>query len=263
VAVLEGGLVRCRRIAVGQLPGSRGILFVGGSFRSVNPRIVAAGSGALEDALMSGDGVICLGRVPICGATSGTVRGDAFLGPDGELEAVLIGVGPGGRILGNGVILVSQQVAILPGGVIAPGIAQLIDTLAASIGEFDAEPSAGTLTIEGNLTISQTGVLSITVLGAAASQQDKLVIDGKATLGGELVITFANGFLPKEGDQFAFLQATSVSGSFAKVTVAGLPPGYKFSVSSAGGSVTLTVTDDGNPTTIPGQAKTYLPTVQK
>ena len=54
-------------------PGSHGILFVSGAFRSVNPRIVAVGSGALADALVKGDGVVCLGRVALCGATSGTV----------------------------------------------------------------------------------------------------------------------------------------------------------------------------------------------
>ncbi len=260
--VTNGALVRCRQIAVGQLPGSHGILFVSGSFRSVNPRIVAAGSGALADALVKGDGVICLGRVAICGATSGTVRGDVFLSPDGELQAMIVAVGPGGRILGNGVILTGDGVLQI-GGTVAPGVVQLSDSQAASAAEFNTEPSAGTLTLQGNLVISQTGVLSMTVLGAAPAQQDRLVVSGAATLGGELVINFANGFLPGEGNQFTFLQAKTISGSFAKVTVVGLPPAFKFNVGSAGGNITFTVTDDGDPNTSANQFKTYLPTIDK
>jgi hypothetical protein len=259
--------VQCHQIVVGFGPGSRGELNINGAFRSVTPTVAAVGSASFAEALETGRGIVCIGRVARCGATAGTVRGDVALGPDGVLEAVIVVVGPGGRILGNGSVVASGAVAV-NGGTVAPGVfvdggAEAAETDRMDESEVALAPSAGTLTIQGNLTLSSTSVISMEVLGPAA-QQDRIVVSGAATLAGTLLVQFANGYVPQEGDQFAFIQAGSTSGSFGKVTVTGLPPAFQVSIGSANGIVTLTVTDDGDPDTTPGNAsKIYLPIVRK
>lgn len=265
--VSNGGLVQCHQVVVGFAPGSRGELNISGAFRSILPTVAAVGSASFEDALVTGRGVVCVGRVARCGSTVGTVRGDVALGPDGVLEAVIVAVGPGGRILGNGVVIASGAVSV-NGGTVAPGVFVSEGAAAAKTDRMEESevalaPSAGTLTIEGHLMLSSTSVISLEVLGPAAAQQDRIVVSGTATLAGTLLVQFANGYVPAEGDQFAFIQAGSTSGSFGTVTVTGLPSGFKIGVGSANGVVTLTVTDDGDPSTPGDAAKTYLPMVSK
>ena len=111
-------LVRCRQIAVGFAAGSRGEVNIDGILRSVNARVVADGP-RVED------GAICIGRVPLCGATGNTVRGEVVIGVDGILEGRVIGVGRGGRIRGSGLAITRDGVVVIDGGSVAPGIVQL------------------------------------------------------------------------------------------------------------------------------------------
>jgi hypothetical protein len=74
--------------------------------------------------------------------------------------------------------------------------------------------SPGTLTISGNYTQGQTGVLRIELGGAGAGQSDKLIITGNASLDGTLEIVLANGYIPDAGAAFQFLSAGSLSGGF-------------------------------------------------
>jgi len=50
----------------------------------------------------------------------------------------------------------------------------------------------------------------------------------QVTLGGTLEVRFLDGFLPRQGDQFEFVQAgTGLSGQFATVTFPDLAPGFE------------------------------------
>jgi hypothetical protein len=83
--------VRCRQIAVGFGAGSRGELNIDGSFRAVPAEVSADGP-------LPEDGAICIGRVPLCGATGNNVRGEVVLGVDGTLEGRIIAIGNGGTV---------------------------------------------------------------------------------------------------------------------------------------------------------------------
>ncbi len=88
------------------------------------------------------------------------------------------------------------------GGAVAPGL---------SIGELniggDYDQPGGALDIE------------IDDMGA-----DKLNITGNATLGGALVVTHLNGFVPEMTDEFVILEAASVNGEFDDLSI---PPVYE------------------------------------
>ncbi len=250
--VSNGALVRCRQIAVGSSSGSQGALNIDGIFRSVNARVVADGP-------RTEDGVICIGRVPLCGATSGLVRGEVVVGLDGILEGRVIGIGGGGRLRGSGIAITRDGVVVIDGGSVAPGIVQLGNQQRADA----ASHQVGTLTIQGNLTVSETGVITLHVLGGTADLQDRLVVSGTANLGGQVALNFGNGYAPKQGDQLALIQAATVTGAPQAVIIAGLAPGFQFDLDVVGGTLTLVALNDGVPTTQPLAQPVFLPLVQR
>ena len=138
---------------------------IDGILRSVNARVVADGPRAE-------DGVICIGGVPLCGAASNNVRGEVVIGVDGILEGRIIGVGRGGRIRGSGLAITTDGVVVIDGGSVAPGIVQLEGAQRAASAVPDGVATAqqvGTLKIQGNLTLSETGVITLHVLGGTAA----------------------------------------------------------------------------------------------
>lgn len=105
-------------------------------------------------------------------------------------------------------------------------------------GTFSPGHSPGTITINGNYTQGSGGTLNIEIGGTAAGAFDQLVVNGTATLGGTLNVSFINGFRPQLGDVYTFIVPTSVSGSFSQVTGGA----YGVSVNYASGALTVTVT---------------------
>jgi len=245
-----GGLVRCRQIAVGRDPGSRGALNIDGILRSTQARVVADGP-------RPGDGAICIGRVALCGASTGAVRGEVIVGLDGILEGRIIGVGSGGRLRGSGLAIAREGVVVIDGGSVAPGIVTLGGTqVATAVTQQD-----GTLTIQGNLTVSETGGITLSVRGATAARQDRLVVSGTLTMNGALEINFGGGYAPQEGDVFELILADSVIGAPRSVIFGGLEPGFLADVDVTGGALTLTALNDGQATETPPSL--HLPLIER
>jgi hypothetical protein len=250
--VSNGAFVRCRQLAVGFNAGSRGEMNIDGSFRAVAAQVVVTGPRAE-------DGAMCIGRVPLCGGSGNNVRGDVILGADGQMEARIVGIGNGGRLRGSGLVITTDGVVAFEGGSIAPGIVQ-INRMQAS---GDAPHQVGTLTIQGNVTISPTGVITMHLMGNTPDLQDRLVVSGTVNLGGDLTLNFGNGYAPKQGDRLALIQADAVTGSPANVVITGLADGFDFDLATAGGVLTLVALNDGVPTTEGGTSTIYLPMVQR
>ncbi len=76
--------------------------------------------------------------------------------------------------------------------------------------------SPGTLTITGNFTQGSTGTLAVEL--ASLTNFDRLIVGGNAALAGTLSVQSFGGFEPEYGQQFAFLQAGSISGAFDTIT---------------------------------------------
>ncbi|HRJ72164.1 MAG TPA: autotransporter domain-containing protein [Terrimicrobiaceae bacterium] len=117
------------------------------------------------------------------------------LAVNGTLTANNLFVQLGAWLQGNGVIFGN----VFNSGLVAPG------------------NSPGTLSIAGNFTQAGTATLAIEL--ASPTNFDRLIVTGNASLAGTLAVQSFGGFEPEYGQQFAFLQAGSISGSFDTITI--------------------------------------------
>jgi hypothetical protein len=88
-----------------------------------------------------------------------------------------------------------------------------------------ATGSAGLLNVQGNLVQTAAGTLEADLLGTSVAQQDRLQVSGTIALGGDLVITPANGVVLGAQDRYTVLSCTAdacLSGSFASIDTNGL-----------------------------------------
>ena len=80
----------------------------------------------------------------------------------------------------------------------------------------------GTLTILGNYTQTATGVLVIQIAGS--NQYGRLVIAGRATLDGTLVVSLLDNYVPAVGTTFQILTFAEYTGGFTRRSVWDCPP---------------------------------------
>jgi T5SS/PEP-CTERM-associated repeat protein len=105
--------------------------------------------------------------------------------------------------------------------------------------------SPGTLTIEGNY--EQTGgLLGIEIAGTALGEFDVLKVTGDVSLDGDLLLQFIDGFAPRQGDEFMFLDVDgTLIGEFANVQVRGLMPGFQFELRPDVDGLAMVALNDG------------------
>jgi hypothetical protein len=104
-------------------------------------------------------------------------------------------------------------------------------------GAVSAGNPLGTLTIAGNYSQSDDGVLNIALGGTNSGQSGQLAVSGSAALGGALNIVLTNGFAPLPGAKLEILSASGVSGTFASTNLA---PGLSLIYSNAAVYVAVT-----------------------
>ncbi len=89
----------------------------------------------------------------------------------------------------------------------------------------------GTLTVNGGVDMSSSRSLDIDIAGetTAGTDYDQLVVNGAATVGGNVTVHF-RGYTPKEGDSFDIVASIqAITGRFNnKVLGDQLPPGLKW-----------------------------------
>jgi T5SS/PEP-CTERM-associated repeat protein len=171
-------------------------------------------------------------------STDTLVVGDA--GPSGSgivqistgavLTADIVTVNRTGRIEGNGGRLVAGQ-RIVNGGTIAPGL------------------SPGVLTIEGNYEQSESGRLEVEIAGLTAqTQYDQLIVTGDVDIDGTLQLSFIDGFLPRTGDTFDFLEVGGLlTGGFSEVEIEGILPDWEYEFGQNGEVLQLRSLSDAVP----------------
>ncbi len=175
------------------------------------------------------------------------VGGNAYinegtLSVNGTLEAGNVLIELGAWLKGSGFILGN----VFNSGVVAPG------------------NSPGTLTINGNFTQSSGGTLQIEV--ASPTVFDRLIVSGNAQLAGQLQVLSFGSYKFKYGQQFAFLQAGSISGEFDSIVTSNpgtfrarfLKNGGTGSVLIAPTSYTL-VAQDQNQTKVAKALTSFIP----
>jgi hypothetical protein len=103
--------------------------------------------------------------------------------------------------------------------------------------------SPGTMTFNGNEDFSNsTMAMEVNGTGVAGTDFDQIVVNGTATLGGTLALTF-NFPVPHDGDIVTIIDATALSGTFSSVT--GLPEHWAVKYDSPNsGEVSLEYTNN-------------------
>ncbi len=102
----------------------------------------------------------------------------------------------------------------------------------------------GKLEIEGRFASDSAGTLAIDLGGLiAATQYDKLAVDGSVAIAGTLAVALADlgggTFVPSVGDAFTIITATdAISGSFGTLVA---PGGYNWNLTYGTNSVTLSI----------------------
>ncbi|MCC6232635.1 MAG: hypothetical protein IT580_08320 [Verrucomicrobiales bacterium] len=139
----------------------------------------------------------------------------------------VVRVGTGGTLLGSGRVI--GRVEVMAGGKASPGA------------------SPGLLAIRGSAELQQGSILECEIAGSVAgAEYDVLDVEGTVSLGGELVLVFADGFAPKRADRFSLVRARAgVENAFAAVRVLGLAPGFTYDLVKTGtGELQLVSTSD-------------------
>ena len=99
------------------------------------------------------------------------------------------------RLTGSGIIAGNLS----NGGLVSPG------------------SSPGTITVQGNYSQAATGRLLMEL--ASATDYDRLVVGGTASLAGSLTVSLLDGFMPVGSATFDLLTASSVTGQFTSTSV--------------------------------------------
>ena len=108
------------------------------------------------------------------------------------------------------------------------------------------DSTAGTLLVDGNLTLTSSSNLSIEIGGIAPGQFDLFDIDGSAVLDGTLTVELidlgAGVFQPQLGDSFGFLDAQfGASGAFDSLLLPSLTTGLAWDLTPLGMTTFLSV----------------------
>lgn len=174
---------------------------------------------------------------------SGSVSGDFGLTKTGAGSFTLSGQNTftGTTTVNAGTLVLQNSSAgsaqIVAGGTLA-GVGTVRGNLA-NAGVVAPGFSPGTITVNGDYSQSSTGRLRMEL--ASATDYDRLIVGGTATLGGALEVVPLPGFTYKVGQSYEIITANSVVGTFATVEspFAGLPLGIKFAPLYSPKAVTL------------------------
>jgi len=149
----------------------------------------------------------------------------------GVVRAAETRLGANGFLGANGTVVGD---VVNQGGTVAPGL------------------SPGTLTIDGNF-VFETGILELEIGGSGVGEYDVLNVLGDASfLGGTILFSFVDGFLPETGDVFDVLLAAAISG-LPNVTFdyAGLGDGFVFDFELGDDGLRFVALSGGDPIPTP------------
>lgn len=106
--------------------------------------------------------------------------------------------------------------------------------------------SPGIFTIVGDYLQPDPGALLIEIAGLTpGAQYDQIFVDGDATIEGNVIFKFIDGFLPTAGEVYDFLNVNGVADlSSASYEIQGLAHGWEFDIAfSAGGYQLVSLSD--------------------
>jgi T5SS/PEP-CTERM-associated repeat protein len=241
--VSNGGAIDVAGGSVGGAGGSNGTATVtgaGSQWNLVKSLDVGGFSEAVPGTLtVANSAVVRVGKfMGITSAGVVTLNGGSINVGAGSAAAGMLRVGAGGVLKYGGRVTGGKVLQAL-GGVIQPG------------------QSPGIARMEAGFEQEAGAVLEMEIAGVTAGTlYDQLIVTGSATLNGNLVVRFTNGYAPAQGQVFDLVTAGSVSGSFANVTIEGLQAGFQHQMRTMpDGRVQLVAQNAGVASTQPVEAK--------
>lgn len=223
LAVTNGGSVNARFANAGVFSNGNGLIQIAGAGSQLN----------IDEFLVVGS-ELGLGRIEainggVVNVGVASTGGSIFVDDGDELFIDQTST----AIVGHGT---SQM-----GSLVIGAVGQLVGTgtitgdVVNEAGFIGAGFSPGTLTINGNLSLLSDAFM-ITEIGLFS---DSINVSGNALLGGTLQVSDLGDIVVLPGDKFAFLTATSITGSFGNFIDT---TSYGFEISINGGTASLVAT---------------------
>jgi len=254
ITATNGGFLNADLIVLGDETGSDGTLDVNGGFvRAIDLLVGGRGKGVVN---LRNPGVVEVARRAAIG-----VRGDVTASDGGQFRVLSdvivdggLGVTPTGAVLvGTASRLKMGSIIVGTGGLITGtgtlfGNLQLQNPagLAGFGGTLAPAHSPGTITVDGSLEQEPLTLIEIEMAGTGAGQFDIVHVTKDAAVAGDLRLAFLDGFAPRTGDRFPFLQVDgALTGSFQNVEVRNLAPGFQFDLRLENGRYTMVALNDG------------------
>jgi len=184
-----------------------------------------------------------------------TIDGGRVLvsGPSAAIVgASRININNGGRLALDGGTIDVPQINVAPGGRLSLlsgtlRIHSVVGDLEGAGGVFSPGNSSSDGAISGNFTLDSGATLRVQLSNPGpGNPSGRLSIGGAATLGGMLLVQFANGFTPTSLQSFEFLTADEIQGGFSQFSLPALSNGLGWQLRYTTRSVALSVQPSAN-----------------
>ncbi|ACI56331.1 autotransporter-associated beta strand repeat protein [Rhizobium leguminosarum bv. trifolii WSM2304] len=171
-----------------------------------------------------------------------TVTMDAAKGGFDAIDSWRNDIGGKGRLIkrGSGILGLSGANSYAGGTVLEEGA--LMAGSSSAFGSGGLTVDGGSLVVAADKPLAvggdyQQSANATAKLALGANGAGTLAVEGKAALAGDLDVTLADGFVPAAGTKIEILKASTLSGTFGKLTISG----HKASLSYGPTSVILTI----------------------
>lgn len=201
--VAGGGSITLGHASVGAGAINVGTIASGASFTTGSSSLTVNRTGQINVGSATTSGTFNL-------LSNASVLGEITVGALGTLNVAAgrtLTLNSGGLLTNSGVLRGNGLVTgdVLNGGVVDPGA------------------SVGTLTIDGDYTQLNSGTLRMSL--ASAASYDRLVVEGEASLNGQLLLELAPGYTPASGTIYDLIDWSNVLDGFSSLQYPELPPG--------------------------------------
>lgn len=120
--------------------------------------------------------------------------------------------------VGNGTIVIGTDQLVMPDGSLLQGTGTVTSANIDIAGRLAPGNSAGSLNLDGDVTLAPTALFDIEVGGVlAGTEYDELNVTGALVLGGVFTLSLIDGFIPDSTDIFQIGAASSISGGFSNI----------------------------------------------
>ncbi|HVF73346.1 MAG TPA: autotransporter-associated beta strand repeat-containing protein [Chthoniobacterales bacterium] len=222
---VEGGAIETSdnvTFAKGFTIGAGGVFVRTNGFNPTFSGVISGLGGLSKIGSFTGSG---LGTLTLTGANTYTGPTTVSFGKlvvNGSITSAVT-VNGNATLGGTGIV---NGITIKSGGVLAPG------------------NSAGKLTVQGNYTQENGGILNMELGGTTPGTGfDQVAVGGSASISGTLNLNLVNGFRPVVGQTFAILTSSSATGNFSTINSSGFT--VRSDVTNAGVVLTITSVDPG------------------